>query len=354
MKKVVIDCGAVKENIGAIKKKAESAAIIADLSCNAGGLGLLPTASLLRDEGVRAFAVSEAEDVERLRQGGFVDEHVLMLRSTVDTREIERICDAGGVCTIGSLEAGIAANSVAEARSTVIEAQIKVDSGPGQYGFLPTEMDKMIRVFRNLPGLVISGIYTRLSNAEAGRSALRRQLETFENVLVRLSDAGVETGTAHALNSYALFRGELDRLDAVCVGSAVRGRTPGLSDELTPVGYVEADIEELKWLPEGSQVGEGKGVRLKKSTKVAVVSVGWFHGLGLASPEDSPGLVRRLLNRAADRPEVTVNGRRMKILGRIYRDYMLLDASDIDCGVGDKAILSVDPALVKGIPLEYR
>ena len=151
MKKLIIDPAAVKANIGVIKKKAESAEIIADLSCDAQGLGLLKAAALLREEGVRSFAVYEVEDAERLRRNGFVDEHILMLRSTVDIQEIERLADQNITFTIGSFDAGIAVNSVAVSRSTVVEAQLKVDSGLGQYGFRLSELDKMKQIFRQMP-----------------------------------------------------------------------------------------------------------------------------------------------------------------------------------------------------------
>ena len=110
MKKLVVESAIVKENISVIKRKADSAVIIADLSCDAQGLGLLKTAALLRAEGISNFAVYEVEDAEKLRAGGFVDEHILMLRSTVDVDEIGRLAENNVTCTIGSNDAGIAAN----------------------------------------------------------------------------------------------------------------------------------------------------------------------------------------------------------------------------------------------------
>ena len=73
MKKLVVESAIVKENISAIKRKADSAVIIADLSCDAQGLGLLKTAALLRAEGISNFAVYEVEDAEKLRE--FFTEH---------------------------------------------------------------------------------------------------------------------------------------------------------------------------------------------------------------------------------------------------------------------------------------
>lgn len=354
MKRLVIDLGAIKDNIGAVKKRAESAVIIADLSCDAQGLGLVKTASLLRAEGITSFAVSEVEDAEKLRKNGFVDEVVLMLRSTVDIGEIERLCDCGAVLTIGSYDAGIAANSVAESRKNAIEAQVKVDSGIGHHGFRPSELDKMIKIFRHMPGIAASGIYTRFSGVRAGKPVVQKQLETFENVLVRLNENGIDTGMAHALDSYALFKYDMDRLDAVCVGSAIAGHTPGVDKEgLTKVGYIEADIDELYWLPAATVVGIGKGVKLKKSTKLAVVSVGWTNGIGLVPPPSAKRGIKAFLF-GAERPNIKVGGKRVKTIGAIGATCMLLDLTEVECGVGDKVFIEADPRMIKGIPVEYR
>lgn len=353
MKKLVVESAIVKENISAIKRKADSAVIIADLSCDAQGLGLLKTAALLRAEGISNFAVYEVEDAEKLRAGGFVDEHILMLRSTVDVDEIGRLADNNVTCTIGSYDAGIAANSVAISRSSVIEVQIKVNSGVGQYGFQPTEIDKITNIFRQMSGLVVSGMYTRFSGAAAGKATAARQLESFEKVLLKLHESGIETGMAHALDSYGLFKCELDKLDAVCVGSAIAGRTPGVgAEELKPAGYIEASIEEIDWLPAGSVVGAGKGVRLRKSTKVAVIAVGWYNGVGLGEVNGRRSLKRLIKGEA--RPVVKLDGKKVKLIGDIGANSLLIDVTDAACCVGDCVTIECRPKFVKGMPVEYR
>jgi len=353
VKKLVIESAVLKENISAIKRKADSAAVIADLSCDAQGLGLLKAAALLQAEGIRNFAVYEVEDAARLRGGGFVDEHILMLRSTVDVGEIGRLADCNAACTIGSYDAAIAVNSAAVSRGSVIEAQIKIDTGVGQYGFLPSETDKITTVFRQMPGLAISGVYTRFSGSGLSKAAAARQMESFEKVLLKLHESGIETGAAHALDSYALFKYEMDKLDAVCVGSAIAGRTKGVSkEELKPVGYVEASIEEIDWLPAGSVVGAGKGVRLRKSAKVAVVAVGWYNGIGLGEPNGKFNFGNVL--KGAAKPTVKLADKKLKIIGDIGANSILLDVTDTECCVGDCVSIECEPKLVKGIALEYR
>ena len=352
MKKLIIDVNAVKSNLAAVRRQAGSALLIADLSCDAHGLGLLPAAELLRGEGVRAFAVGDVEDAERLRRAGFTEQQLLILRSMTDPGEIERACDAGAIVTVGSLAVAAEANSVAQRLSTVIEVRVRVDSGLGQYGFLPSEADAIRRVYQSMPGLAVGGIYTSLSDGQTRKKLVTARMEAFESLLVRLDDEGIDLGVSHALDAYALFQCDLDRLDAVCVGSALTGRVPGLAGQLTKVGYIEASIDELKWLPEGTVIGTGKGRRLKKSAKAAVVPVGWCSGVGRGDPAKK-GFFSRLFGRG-DRLSVTLRGKKLRLLGPIGEDHMLLDVTDVDCGVGDPVILEADPRAVKGITVEYR
>ena len=87
MRVLVIEKAAVKQNIRVVKRRAGGAAVYGVLSGDAGGAGIAEMAELLRAEGIGRFAVSEAEEAEALRKAGFVDEEILMLRSTTD-REV--------------------------------------------------------------------------------------------------------------------------------------------------------------------------------------------------------------------------------------------------------------------------
>ena len=131
MRVLVIEKAAVKQNIRVVKRRAGGAAVYGVLSGDAGGAGIAEMAELLRAEGIGRFAVSEAEEAEALRKAGIVDEEILMLRSTTDREVLERLVDLNVVCTISSVDTGLALNALAENRSTVAEAHIQVDTGMG-------------------------------------------------------------------------------------------------------------------------------------------------------------------------------------------------------------------------------
>ena len=139
MKQLVFERSAIKHNTAIIQERAGSAVIFAVLVGDAYGAGLIELAKLLREEGIAHFAVEEAEDVTRLRQAGFAQEPILMLRSTTNRDELVELLNQRAICTIGSYETGTALNAVAEELGVKAEAHVLIDTGMGFGGFLSSE-----------------------------------------------------------------------------------------------------------------------------------------------------------------------------------------------------------------------
>ena len=355
MKTLIIERQAVKQNIAVVRERAGRAAIYAALTGDAGGAGLVDMARLLRDEGIGRFAVSEPADAAALRKAGFVDEELLMLRSTSDREELEQLVDVNAVCTIGSIDAGLALNGLAESRSTVVEAHIQVDTGLGFGGFLCSDPEKVLSAYRNLPNVAISGIYTQLHSVKADGRDATAQIQSFQSLLEAIRAAGFETGTVHAAGSFALLHYDDALLDAVRAGSVLLGRcrrTKG--DGLQRVGFGEASLEEVRWLPAGHTVGSEQPVTLKRPTRVGVLPVGYQNGFGVARVRD-PGFwaaIRRWLR--GRQITVRIDGQKVKVIGRIGAIETLLDVTDMKCSSGDLVHFDIDPMYARGFVREYR
>ena len=355
MRKLVIDRAAIKNNLTVIKDRAAGAAIYGVVTGDGQGVGAAALAQLLRDEGIGRFAVSEVSEAEALRQAGFVDEEILMLRATTDREELERLVDLNVVCTISSVDTGLALNALAENRSTVVEAHIQVDTGMGFGGFLADEPEKILSVYRNLPNVAVSGICTQLHARKKGGEDLAARLGQFHRVVEAIRAAGFETGVVHAAGSYALLHCADARLDGVRAGSALLGRCRRVhGDGLYRVGYGEVGIEETRWLPKGHTVGSARPVVLRRPTRVAVLPVGYQNGFGVARARGSGlgALLRRWL--AARRRTVRVNGQRARILGAIGAIETVVDVTDLKCSAGDPAVFDIDPLYARGFVREYR
>ena len=355
MKTLVIEKEAIRRNAAVIKEKAGSAAIYAVLTGDACGAGLVDLARLLREEGIGRFAVSEPEEARQLRKAGFVDEEILMLRSTTDREELERLVDLNVVCTISSVDTGLALNALAENRSTVVEAHIQVDTGMGVGGFLVGEPEKILLAYRSLPNVALSGIYTQLHAARPGDPEARRQLEQFHHVLEAVHAAGFETGLVHAAGSFALLHDQGARLDGVRAGSAILGRCRRTRDDgLKTVGYGTAPLTEVRWLPKGHTVGTDRPIVLKKPTRVAVLPVGYQNGFGVVRARETGfwALLRRW--RRSKKRTVRIGEQRARLLGPIGASETLLNVTNLRCSAGDTAVFDIDPLFARGFVMEYR
>ncbi|MEM5779805.1 MAG: alanine racemase [Lawsonibacter sp.] len=355
MRKLVIEKAAVRNNLAVIKEKAAGAVIYGVLTGDGGGAGIVPLAQLLREEGIGRFAVSEGTEAEALRKAGFVDEEILMLRSTTDREELERLVDLNVVCTVSSVDTGMALNALAENRSTVVEAHIQADTGMGFGGFLVSEPEKILLAYRSLPNVALSGIYTQLHGDRPNDPEARRQLDQFRQVLDTIHAAGFETGIVHAAGSFALLHEEGACLDGVRAGSAILGRCRRMKDDgLKTVGYGEAPLAEVRWLPRGHTLGTNRPLVLKKPTRVAVLPVGYQNGFGVSRPRDSGFWAMARQWRRAKGRTVRIGDQRAQILGDIGATETILNVTNLRCSAGDPAAFDLDPLFAKGFQVEYR
>jgi len=352
MKKLIIEKSALKQNLAVIKTAAGRSCIYANLSRDAYGAGAVEMAKFLREEGISRFAVDDVEVAIALRKAGLVEEELLMIRSVSDRKELEKLLDHNVVCSIGTLEAGMALNALAAERATVAEAHLQIDCGMGFGGFPAEEPDKLTSIYQNLGSVAVSGIYTQLRSHPKTTAT---QLAAFNQVLDHLRQAGYETGTAHAAGSYALLHHEeISRLDAVRAGSVILGRCRRKKgDGLQKVGFGETSIVDLRWLPKGHAISGHRLKALRRPTRIAAIPVGFHDGFGVTAPAHSLwGALRAFLR--SRHHSVWLDGRKVKVLGSISGNETLLDVTDLRCTEGDVVTFEIDPQLARGLKREYR
>ena len=363
MKCLVVDTKKVRRNIALVREKAGGCAVYGVLKGNGYGLGLLRLAHILRDEGIGRFAVTDPQDAVKLRDEGFIDEDILVMRSTTDREDIERILDSSATATVGSYEAAVALGGIASERACVAEAHVEIDTGMGRYGFLPSETDKIASIYTYLPSVAVTGIYTHYSKAFTSRKATAAQCAAFSGVVAELQRMGLETGTVHASNTAALFKCGVESFDAVRIGSAFTGRVPfnGTSSGFDRVGYIECPICEMRWLPKGITVGYGGLYRTKRPTKIAVIPVGYADGFCTEKSRDSfrlrdgavyalSMLKKTLLTR---KPHVRIGNQRARILGHVGMSHTVCDVTNIECSTGTVVTFDVNPILCGSIARKY-
>ena len=355
MKVLVVEKAKIMNNLERIKEASGRLPIIAVLKSNGYGLGLRQISELLREQGVRRFAVSEPRDAVLLRDWGCTEEEILILRSTSNEEDIKQILTACATATVGSHDAAVALNGLAEKEGVTCDVHIKVDTGMGRYGFDPTELERILAVYRFMPNLNVTGLYTHFPCAFKSRKKTQAQCDVLIDIAGRIRQAGMEPGLVHAANSAALFACKLPALDAVRPGSSIGGRMTCRGDYgLQKTGRLECAVAEVRWLPKGRTIGYGSAYTTRKPTRIAILPVGTFDGFMVEKARDSfrfAESVRYALGSLASFVRrkhfaVMINGRRARVLGHVGVNHTTVDVTDIDCAPGDTAVFDVSPMFV--------
>lgn len=315
-------------------------------------MGAVNTAKFFLKNGIDKFAVSRIEEGVILRENG-IDCEILALCSTAEREEIDQILDYRLTASVGSFDALSLLNNKAMEKKKVSDIHIKIDTGFGRYGFSPEELSKLVDALKEAKNINITGVFTHLSDA-FGRnlSHSQKQFTLFESSIKFLKDSGIELGIRHVLNSNGLFRFPQNLYDGVRIGSAFTGRVL-CGRGLSPVGTLQATVQEIRRLPKGHNVGYGNACKLKKDTVIAILPVGTADGLGM---EKAKGLFRLidklryikedLLLSNKKRIHCKIGGRNAYILGRPCMTSLMIDVTDIPCKPGDICLFSVNPMMI--------
>ena len=361
MNTYVVSRELLEQNILQLKKQANGVPIWAVIKGDGYGLGALPLAELLADNGIEHFCVTEVREAELLRENGFRDARILMLRSVSDRETLHRLLDLGVILTVGSWETAQAIDALARERADIAEVHIKIDTGMGRYGFLPSETARVIALYHEMKHLAVGGIYTHFNCAFADERLTKQEFAEFQNVIAQIRAAGLETGIVHCCNSSAFLKFPEMHCDGVRLGSAILGRMP-FRTKLRPVGYLESEVEELHTVPKGHSTGYGALWTAKRETKLAIVPVGWYHGFRVSCQPDMTrakdclraalsalkGIIRR------QRTYVEINGKRCPVVGAIGMLHCAVDVTGTDCKTGDRVIVQMNPLHQKGVKVAYR
>lgn len=360
MNAYIVEKEAVIHNIDWIVKKADKTPVWAVLKGDGYGLGVGPMAALCWQQGIRRFAVTELREAAVIRQA-YPDAAILMLRPTMDAQELQQILDMELIATVSSTEHAAALGGIATRNDTVAEVHVKIDTGMGRYGFLPTETEKVLDIYRYHDHLAVSGIYTHFHSAFGKAKITTAQADAFHAVVKTIHGAGIESGLPHCCNSVGFLRFPELKMGGIRIGSALLGRVL-VKSPLRPVGFCETQVQEVRWVPAGHTTGYGAAWRAKKPTKIAVVPVGWYHGFTAEHGHDLSGFKSCLrdilgaMKRMIFRRKIYVNigGKKCRVLGHVGMLHAVCDVTKVECHVGDKATVDINPTMVRGMDIVYR
>lgn len=349
MSRYVIDKTKLIENIEFIKKKA-GVPVIGVVKGNGYGFGIKEFTTVLKECGINFFAVTEVTDIPVLKEILNDDDEILIMRSTCIADEAKLIAESGCIATIGSEEACKVMEKVAGELDITVKCHLKIDTGMGRYGFMPSEITKAIECYKQ-PHLEFTGIYTHFSSAFRNAELTKAQLTVFKDCISQIEKAGFKPGIAHCANSPALLNVEGVSMDAVRIGSAFTGRViTRAKTTLHRLGSLEAEVVDIKTVPAGYSIGYNGLFKTQRETKIAIVPIGHYDGFGLQKERETADL-RYVLSAAKQYVKkkqmyMRINGRMYHVIGEIGLSHTAVDVTGSDVKAGDTASVDISPLMV--------
>lgn len=327
---IEIDTKAIRSNYFLFKKIIpKNVRMMGVVKSNAYGHNLTEFALELEKLGVDMLAVDSLVEGLALRKSG-VKIPILVLGYTL-TEMFPKALKKNISLTISSMD-GLR-SFLKTTNASRIPVHIKVDTGMHRQGFLFSEIEKVIGILVDNK-IQVAGLYTHFASAKdlndrTFTEAQIAELEVWEKVF---KSAGlspvVHAGATGGTLGFPSAHFGMGRVGAGLYGFWTQKEVEvasGKKLELKPVLSWKTIISEVKEIHAGSGVGYDLTHKTKKTTRIAVCPVGYWHGYP-----------RQLSNNA----DVIVHGKRAPVLGRVSMDMIVVDVTNIPrAKMGDEVVL---------------
>jgi len=322
-----VDLGAIASNLAAIRAHLDPAVrIMAVVKADGYGHGAVRVARAAVRAGSDWLGVATVGEGLALRAARITAPTLVLGPATRD--EISDAVRAGLSLTIASADGVAFLARTAQGRA--VRVHLKVDTGMTRLGVGVAEAAKVARA-ATAAGLRLEGVFTHLACAdEPGSEMTREQLTRFESMLPALRRRH-PTLLVHAANSGGAILTPRSHYGMVRLGLAMYGLSPGAAarDRVTlrPVMRLWSRVVRVRRVQPGTAVSYGATYRVLRPTTIATVACGYADGY--------PRL-------AGLSGEVSLDGARVHIAGRVCMDYLMLDAGDHAVQPGDAVELFGD------------
>lgn len=315
----------IKEKVGAGKE------IIGVIKADGYGHGAIKMAEVLRENGIKSFAVATLQECIALREAGAVEE-IIMLGLTPDIYA-DTIVRYNITPTVNCSENARAISEEAKKYGVEVRGFVAIDTGMGRVGYLPDDEEAIedIKKMSQLSNFSIKGLFSHFATAdEADKTFSKEQIEKYRNFAKKLEEEGIEVPLKTFANSAAIMELPEAHYDAVRPGIILYGCYPSSEVDknqldIKPVMSVKANIVHIKKVPVGFSCGYGRKFIAQRPSVIGTLTLGYADGYPRPYSADA---------------KVIINGKLAPIAGNICMDQCMVDLTDVgDVKVGDEVIL---------------
>jgi alanine racemase len=318
---VEIDGAALAHNVAQLRSLlAPKTELLTVVKADAYGHGATTVARIALAHGATWLGVATISEGLQLRRSGITAP--ILLLGAANTADEVRAIVAGQlqptICT--PKQALVFAETLAELEAPQqLAVHLKLDTGMSRLGSDWQQAVALVQWVTSQPQLHIASLYSHLATADSDDpSFMAVQQQRFDAAIAELRALDLCPDRLHLANSAATLADPGLHYDMVRCGLATYGLYPAvhLADRLVlqPVMQVRARVTQVKAIAAGTGVSYGLRYVAESDRRVAVVGIGY-----------ADGVPRNL----SMRMEVLVRGRRLRQLGSITMDQLMIDVTEL-------------------------
>lgn len=322
-----VDLGAIRHNVGVLRRMASSSELMGVVKGYAYGHGNPESAQAMVAAGATRIGVARVAEAIHLREAGIeVPIHVFTEPppSAAPAMVALRL-----TATVYTPRFASALSDAASGSGVRVPVHVKLDTGMHRVGLPADGALEAVAGIARLPGLSVEGAWSHLAVADVpDHPFTRKQLDLFRELTDGIERSGVRLRYRHIANSAATMSLPDARLDLVRCGVACYGLWPGPAfagiADLRPALSLRARVNLVKHVPAGDALSYGLEYTVPREGSVITVPAGYADGYD-----------RRLSGRA----DVLVRGRRYRVSGTVCMDQFMADVGGDEVDVGAVATL---------------
>jgi alanine racemase len=309
--RLTVRLGAVAANYRECARLAGPAAVAGVVKADAYGLGMLPVARRLAEEGCDSFFVARLDEGTALRQA--LPEARIFVLDGAPPAAIPALISHKLTPVLNSLDEIAAWSAAARERRGGLDAALQVDTGMSRLGLPSYDLTTLAAEARaRLANLRLVLIMSHLASSDDPASPQNaEQLRRFRMALAMLPPA-----PASLSSSGGILLGRDYAFDMVRPGIGLYGGNPqpGRPSPFAVAAVLSGRILQRRRIDKGESVGYGATYRSARPSLLATVALGY-----------ADGLMRAIGNRGVG----AIGGVRVPVVGRVSMDLVTLDVSGV-------------------------
>ncbi|NLA66753.1 MAG: alanine racemase [Gammaproteobacteria bacterium] len=324
--RILVDLDRISGNLRTIRAHA-GVPVMAIVKANAYGLGLVPVARHLQEQGVEHLGVAFPEEGIALRRAG-ITVPILVLGG-IYAPQVAQYLRHDLEVTVSSVDKLRQVEAAAQALGKRATVHLKVDTGMQRIGVHAWSAGPFIEAAVASRWIDLAGIYSHLACSDDPDSPVTAlQLERFEEACAHFGRIGAPVPRRHIANSGGILHFPETRLDMVRPGILLYGVLPGVdcrpSVPVEPAMSMVSRVVYFKVVERGHPVSYGGTWAPAADTRVVTVPIGYGDGYPRA---------------LSSRGRVLLHGREYPIVGRVCMDQFMVDIGRDSAWNEDEVVL---------------